>query len=166
MEMQRLWGTNGSSGVTTPFPGGKSAANTAAENAAKALRWGVSEMGLTLTIDGRDRPGVRCASGSAGAAGWRWPPPAGVNAGDLVAKIAQNFGHTPAVARGGDGSFVLDPAQLPNTTPNEVLDLLRATGNVLRGLGCRGGHGHGPFGGGKHPAQLDADGRRTYLQEE
>lgn len=141
MEMQRLWGVGDSGGVgadlrVRPFPGGKVAANTAAENAAKALRWGVSEMGLTLTVDGRDCPG--CDSPQRFCWGTRVEvaAPAGINAGDIVAKIAQDFGRSPAVARGGDRSFVLDPAQLPNTTPNEVLDLLRATGNALRGLGC------------------------------
>ena len=136
MEMHRLWGTGESGGVTLPFPGGKIAANTAAENAAKALRWGVSEMGLSLTIDGRDCPGCDSPQRFCWGSRVEVAAPAGVNAGDIVAKIAQDFGRSPAVARGGDRSFVLDPAQLPNTTPNEVLDLLRATGNAVRALGC------------------------------
>jgi hypothetical protein len=139
MEMQRLWGGGASRGIdagTTPaFPGGKVASNTAAENAAKALRWGVSEMGLMLTAEGNDCPG--CDSPQRFCWGTRVEvaTPAGVNPGDVVAKISQEFGRTPAVTRGSETSFVLDPAQLPNSTPNEVLELLRATGNALRGLG-------------------------------
>jgi len=136
MEMHRLWGTGESGGVTRPFAGGKVATNTAAENAAKALRWGVSEMGLTLTIDGRECPGCDSPQRFCWGSRVEVAAPAGTNAGDIVAKIAQDFGRSPAVARGGDRSFVLDPAQLPNTTPNEVLDLLRATGNAVRALGC------------------------------
>jgi len=133
-EMQRLWGGGGATGL---FPGGKVAAHTAAENAAKALRWGVSEMGLALTVDGRGCPG--CDSPQRFCWGTRVEValPAGVNSLDVVAGVAQSFGHTPAVACGSEGTLVLDPAQLPNSTPNEVLELLRATGNALRGLGCR-----------------------------
>jgi 3-dehydro-L-gulonate-6-phosphate decarboxylase len=136
MEMQRLWGAGGISGMMPTYPGGKVATNTAAENAAKALRWGVSEMGLMLTVDGNDCPG--CDSPQRFCWGTRVEVamPAGVNAGDVVAKIAQNFGRTPAVTRGSENSLVLDPEQLPSSTPNQMIDLLRATGNALRELGC------------------------------
>jgi len=135
-EMQRLWGSRGS-GASAPYPGGKVAGQTAAENAAKALRWGVSEMGLLLTVDGRECPG--CDSPQRFCWGTRVEValPAGVDAEEAVAKIASAYGRSPAVARGGEESFVLDAAHLPTGTPNEVLDLLRAAGNALRGLGCR-----------------------------
>lgn len=134
MEMQKLWG--GSGGVTPPFPGGKLASNTAAENAAKALRWGVSEMGLLLTIDGRDCPGCDSPQRFCWGSKVEIAPPQGVNAGEVVAKVSEAFGRTPAVSRGAEGSVVLDPAQLPTGAPNEALELLRATGNVFRSLGC------------------------------
>ncbi len=132
MEMHRLWGGEG---VAAPYPGGKVAANTVAENAAMALRWGVSEMGLMLTAEGDNCPG--CDSPQRFCWGTRVEveTPAGVSPGDVVARIAQIYGHTPAVAR-CERSFVLDPAQLPTGTPSEALDLLRAVGNALRGLGC------------------------------
>ncbi len=135
-EMQRLWGSGEVGGVTPPYPGGKVVTNTAAENSAKALRWGVSEMGLMLTVDGRDCPG--CDSPQRFCWGTKVEVAAlpRVNAGDIVAKISQSYGRTPAVTRGGENSLILDSAQLPNGTPNEVLALLRATGNALRGLGC------------------------------
>ena len=44
--------SNGSSSRTT---------STTADLAAKAIRWGVSEMGLWLTIDGRDCPGCNAS---------------------------------------------------------------------------------------------------------
>lgn len=133
MEMQRLWG---SGAATSPvYPGGKVALQSAAENAAKALRWGVSEMGLMLTVDGRECPG--CDSPQRFCWGTRVEvvAPAGLNAGDVVAQISEEFGRSPAVTRGAEGSFVLDPAQLPGGTPNEVLDLLRAAGRAIQRLG-------------------------------
>ena len=136
MEMQRLWGAGDSGGMAPPYPGGKVATNSAAENAAKALRWGVSEMGLMLTVDGNDCPGCDSLQRFCWGSRVEVAVPVGVNVGDVVARIAQSYGRTAAVARGSENSLVLDPAQLPNTTPNEVLELLRATGNALRGLGC------------------------------
>ncbi len=135
-EMHRLWSAGGAGSPMPPFPGGKLATNTAGENAAKALRWGVSEMGLNLTVDGRACPGCDSPQRFCWGSRVEVAAPAGLTAGDIVAKIAQGFGHTPAVVRGSEGSFILDAAQLPNTTPNEVLDLLRAAGNAVRGLGC------------------------------
>ena len=135
-EMQRLWGGGANNGVAAPFPGGKVAGNTAAENAAKALRWGVSEMGLLLTVDGRDCPGCDSPQRFCWGSRVEVVVPAGANTGDVLARMAASYGHTPAATRGGEASLVLDPAQLPNCTPNEVLELLRALGNALRGLGC------------------------------
>ncbi len=135
-EMQRLWGRGAPGGVATPYPGGKVATDTAAENAAKALRWGVSEMGLMLAVDGRDCPG--CDSPQRFCWGSRVEVlvPAGVSAGDVVARIAETFGRTPAVTQGSENRLVLDPAHLPDSTPSQVLDLLRATGHALSALGC------------------------------
>ena len=135
-EMQRLWGTGDLSGRAASYPGGKIATNTAVENAAKALRWGVSEMGLMLTVDGSDCPGCDSPQRFCWGSRVEVEVPAGVNVGDVLAKIAQTYGHTPAVTRSSENSLVLDPAQLPNSTPNEVIGLLRATGNAFRELGC------------------------------
>ncbi|HOG46546.1 MAG TPA: orotidine 5'-phosphate decarboxylase [Anaerolineae bacterium] len=135
-EMQRLWGHGGAGGLAPCYPGGKVAGNTAAENAAKALRWGLSEMGLMLTVDGNGCPGCDSPQRFCWGSRVEVAAPAGVHAGDVVARIAEGYGHTPAVTRGSNHSFVLDPAQLPHCTPNEVLELLRATGQALRALGC------------------------------
>ncbi len=137
-EMQRLWGGGVSSGLTPAYAGGKVATSTTAENAAKAIRWGVSQMGLMLTVDGTDCPGCDSPHRFCWGTAVEVAVPTGVDAGDLVARIAQNYGHTPAVTRSSNSSFVLDPARLPasGSTPTEVLELLKATGNALRTLGC------------------------------
>ena len=87
MEMHRLWGTGESGGVTLPFPGGKIAA-TQRPKMPPGLRWGVSEMGLSLTTWKR-LPGVTHLAVLLGSR--EVAAPAGVNAGDIVAKDRPGF---------------------------------------------------------------------------
>lgn len=103
--------------------------------AAKAVRWGVSEMGLMLTVDGRDCPG--CDSPARFCQGTKVDiyAPDGLRAGDVVRGIAQVFGPTEAFGQMGPDVFYLDPARIPRCTPQRVIDLLTATGNALRQLG-------------------------------
>jgi hypothetical protein len=93
-------------------------------------------MGLMLTVNGNDCPGCDSPQRFCWGTKVEVAAPAGVNPGDVVAKVAQGYGRTQAVARSSENAFVLDTAKLPNGTPNEVLDLLQATGNALRALGC------------------------------
>ena len=133
-EMTRLWGTG--AGMAPVFPGGKVAAATAAENAAKAIRWGVSEMGLLLTVDGRECPG--CDSPQRVCWGTRTEvvAPQGARADDLVSRMGQAFGRSAAFGKVNDNVIFLDPAQLQTGSVTEVLDLLRATGNAARSAGA------------------------------
>ena len=134
-EMQRLWG--GGELLAPSYPGGRSAAATAADQAAKAVRWGVSEMGLLLTVDGRECPG--CDSPQRFCWSSRTPIqcPAGVNATALVQSIAQTYGRSDAFGQISDGVFFLDPAQLATLNTNSVVDLLNGAGKALRQLGCQ-----------------------------
>jgi len=142
-EMQRLWG--GTELVAPAYAGGRTAALSVAENAAKAIRWSISEMGLSLTIAGRECPG--CDSPQRFCWGTRTEIalPAGVRVEELVARIRQQFGHSAAFGRATDNAFFLDPAELLSNqadgmTPamqNAVVELVRATGNALHALGAR-----------------------------
>jgi 3-dehydro-L-gulonate-6-phosphate decarboxylase len=142
-EMQRLWG--GKEPVAPAYAGGRAAGLSVADNAAKAIRWGVSEMGLLLTVDGRECPG--CDSRQRFCRGTRTEIalPAGVQADDLVARVGLEFGRSNAVGRASEGAFFLDSAALlgggtDGMTPsaqNAVIDLLRATGNALRSAGAQ-----------------------------
>ncbi len=134
-EMTRLWGTG--SATPTPFPGGKVAAASAAENAAKAIRWGVSEMGLLLTADGRECPG--CDSPNRVCWGTRTEvvAPQGTRADDLVSRMGQQFGRSGAFGKVSDGVIFLDPAQLQSGSVNEVMELLRAACNAARAAGAQ-----------------------------
>lgn len=106
-----------------------------AETAAKAIRWGVSEMGLWLAVDGRDCPG--CDSSQRFCSGTRTAIhlPAGVGANDLVQRIGRLFGPSGACGLESSDLFYLDPALIPDLSAGRVLELLRATGEALRQLG-------------------------------
>jgi hypothetical protein len=59
-----------------------------------------------------------------------------VRADELVSRVAQSFGRSPAFGKVNDGVFFMDPAQLANGATNEVLELLRAVGNAVRSCGA------------------------------
>jgi 3-dehydro-L-gulonate-6-phosphate decarboxylase len=129
----RLWG---SSEAASSW-GGRSTVTTSSfgDLAAKAIRWGVSEMGLLLTVDGRECPG--CDSPARFCQGTRTDiyTPRGVRAADVVGGITRIFGQSPAFGQVASNVFFLDPAHLPAPSPRQVIDLLNATGNALRQLG-------------------------------
>jgi 3-hexulose-6-phosphate synthase len=109
-------------------PGGIATTYTYEDQAAKAIRWGVSEMGLNLTIDGRECPGCNsparfCQDTKTGV----WVPD-GVSSQVIVDKIQASLGPDEKGAAGIEGanSFYLDVAQLPQLNRNNVLGLLTA----------------------------------------
>jgi 3-dehydro-L-gulonate-6-phosphate decarboxylase len=125
--IHRLWGG----------PGSELAAGLSfADTAAKAIRFGVSDMGLLLTVDGRDCPGCDSPQRFCQDTRTSIHCPPGVNAGDLIDSIGRIFGQSSAFGRESAGVFFLDPAQLPDLSASRVIDLLRATGNALRQLGA------------------------------
>jgi hypothetical protein len=134
--INRLWGGTGA-GVSEAHSGGLAAASSQAENAAKAIRWGVSEMGLLLTVDGRECPGCDSPQRICWGTATSVQCPAGVSSADIVQRASQIFGRSDAIGRASDGAFTLDPARLANLSPNGVIDLLNATGTALRQLGCQ-----------------------------
>jgi 3-dehydro-L-gulonate-6-phosphate decarboxylase len=126
-----LWsGTNRS-----PLP--YRAASTAADTAAKAIRWGVSEMGLLLTIDGRDCPG--CNSSQRFCHGTRTDVqlPAGTDSQQFIQQLLSNLGpgRSQAAGLGPPGSFFLDVGALSQLDEQNVLAMLSATGSALQRVG-------------------------------
>ena len=106
-----------------------------ADVAAKAIRWGVSEMGLLLTIDGRDCPGCDSPQRFCQGTITTIHCPEGIRVDDLVQGTAHIFELSRAFGRASEDAFFLDPAQLTDLLPGRVVDLLLATGNALRQLG-------------------------------
>ena len=113
-----------------------SAASSLADLSAKAIRWGVSEMGLSLVVDGRECPG--CDSDRRLCPGTQTDIqcPNNLRSDDVVRGLAQVVTANAAFGRVSENVFFLDPAQLGELSRNRVIDLLNATGTVLRQLGC------------------------------
>lgn len=117
--------------------GGGTIAHSRADQAAKAVRWAVSEMGLMLTVDGRECPG--CDAPGRFCQGTRTEIllPAGINQQELVNRITS----IDAAAGGGavgsaqPGTFYLDVGQLPRLNESSVVGLLAITGQALNALG-------------------------------
>ena len=127
-----LW-SSASSGVLSPRT--TSAASSLADLAAKAIRWGVSEMGLSLVVDGRECPG--CDSPRRFCLGTQTDIqcPGNLRSDDVVRGLAQIVNANGAFGRVSESAFFLDPAQLGDLSRNRVIDLLNATGTALRQLG-------------------------------
>jgi hypothetical protein len=141
-EMRRLWG--GQEPIAPAYAGGRAAGLAVSENAAKAIRWAVSEMGLLLTVDGRECPGCDSLQRFCWGTRTEIALPSEVQVDEVVARIGQEFGRSGAFGRISDTTFFLDPGQLAqgdagmtSALQNGVIDLLRATGNALRGLGAQ-----------------------------
>jgi 3-dehydro-L-gulonate-6-phosphate decarboxylase len=132
--IHRLWGSpRAAPSVVEARP---VASNMAADLAAKAIRWGISEMGLLLTMDGRNCPGCDAPDRFCRGTITEIQSPGGIPASQLVQVIAQIFGPGGAFGQITEDVFYLDPAQLDRITPERITDLLMATGNALRQLSC------------------------------
>jgi 3-dehydro-L-gulonate-6-phosphate decarboxylase len=106
-----------------------------AEQAAKAIRYGISEMGLSLVVDGRECPG--CDSPRRFCQGTQTDIqcPGNLPAAEVVRSLGQVFNANGAFGPVSESAFFLDPAQLGDLSRNRVIDLLNATGAALRNLG-------------------------------
>jgi hypothetical protein len=109
--------------------------NGIADLAVKAIRWGVSEMGLLLVADGRDCPG--CDSPQRFCLGPQTDIqcPGNLRATDVVRSLGQIVNANGAFGPVSESAFFLDPTQLGDLSRNRVIDLLNATGTALRNLG-------------------------------
>src|SRR5512135_1143927 len=87
--MQRLWGGGGA--VTPSYEGGRAASAAGSERAAKAIRWGVSDMGLLLTVDGRECPGCDSPRRYCQGTQTQVQCPAGVGASQVVQRLGQTY---------------------------------------------------------------------------
>lgn len=107
------------------------------ETAAKAIRWGISELGLALTVDGRECPG--CNSPARFCRGSRTDirMPAGVESQQFIRLLLANAapGESQAIGMDKPGSFYLDVGALSQINETTVLGLLSATSAALQKAG-------------------------------
>ncbi len=107
------------------------------DQAAKAIRWGVSEMGLSLTVDGRDCPGCNAPGHFCKGTRADIQIPSGVDSQQFFRQLMANIesGESTAVGMNGSGSFYLDVGALSQINENKVLGLLSATSVALQRVG-------------------------------
>ena len=131
--IHRLWGSSQSGYGTASVA---QSDTRAADLAAKAVRWGVSDLGLLLTVDGRSCPGCDAPDRLCQSTVTQVQCPPGVSAAQVAQALAHIFGQSGAFGPVSADVFYLDPAQLDRLAPDRVTELMAATGNALRQLGC------------------------------
>jgi hypothetical protein len=133
LALAELW-SGASAGALAPRA--NTALSALANLAAKAVRFGVSEMGLSLVIDGRECPG--CDSHRRLCLGTQTDIqcPNGLRSDDVLRALAQRMSANGAFGRVSENAFFLDPAQMGDLSRNRVIELLNATGLALRHVGC------------------------------
>ena len=133
LALSELWtGTSfeTSSSRTTSF------ASSLTDLAAKAVRWGISEMGLNLVVDGRECPG--CDSPRRFCLGTQTEIqcPGNLRSDDVVRGLARIVNAADGTyGRVSENAFYLDPSQFSDLSRNRVVELLNATGTALQQLG-------------------------------
>lgn len=112
-----------------------SAVSSIADLSVKAIRWGVSEMGLSLVVDGRECPGCDSPHRFCLNSQTNIQTPGNLRSADIVRSLGQSVSANGAFGEVSDNAFFLDPTQLGDLSRNRVIDLLNATGTALRKLG-------------------------------
>jgi 3-dehydro-L-gulonate-6-phosphate decarboxylase len=132
LALAELWSN---SSVGAPLSRTISAASSLPDLAAKAIRWGVSEMGLLLVVDGRECPG--CDSPRRFCLGTQTEIlcPDHLTSDDVVRGLARIVNSNGTFGRFSENAFYLDPAQFSDLSRNRVVELLNATGTALHQLG-------------------------------
>ncbi len=119
------------------FGGGATTAHSLSDQAAKAVRWGVSEMGLQLTVDGRDCPGCDAPGRFCHGTVTEIMVPRGIDGQTLVKQISAGLdaSDTTAVGWTAPDTFYLDVGALHRLNTPSVVGLLATTGLALNRLG-------------------------------
>jgi 3-dehydro-L-gulonate-6-phosphate decarboxylase len=114
---------------------GSLAAKSLSELAVKAVRWGVSDMGLSLVVDGRNCPGCDYPDRFCLGTQTEILCPSNLRAVDVVQGLGQILTAGGSFGLVNEGAFFLDPTQLSDLSRNRVIDLLNATGTAIQNLG-------------------------------
>ena len=119
------------------YYGGGVTGYSVSDQAAKAVRWGISEMGLYLTVDGRDCPGCDAPGRFCHGTRTEITVPPGIDSLVLVNQIAASLdtAESGAVGWTQPGTFYLDVGALPRLNTPAVVGLLATTGQALNRLG-------------------------------
>lgn len=124
------------SGSTTNFPT-STQKSLPIDLAAKAIRWGVSEMGLSLIVDGSNCPGCNSPARLCQSSRTDIHLPPGVDRQQFIRELIEKLGtgQSQAVGIGSPGSFYLDVGLLAQPGRESILSLLSATSAALQKVG-------------------------------
>ena len=132
MGLSELWSNSSieASSFRTMSP-----ASSLTDLTAKAIRWGISEMGLSLVVDGRECPG--CDSPRRFCLGTQTDIlcPGNLQSDEVVRGLARIVNANGAYGRVSENAFYLDPSRFSDLSRNRVIELLNATGTTLQQLG-------------------------------
>jgi len=107
------------------------------DTAAKAIRWGVSELGLKLTVDGRNCPGCNSPDRFCKTSRIDVLFPSGVDSWFFTNKIIDNIGagESGSVGINDGSSFYIDVSALSQINENKILNMLSAVSAALQNVG-------------------------------
>jgi 3-dehydro-L-gulonate-6-phosphate decarboxylase len=131
LTIARLWSD------TSPDALSSHPASPTTELAAKAIRWGISEMGLSLTVDGRECPGCNSPQRFCHGSRTEIQIPSGVDRQQFIRQLLASTEPAESQAAGVDtpGAFYLDVGALTRINESKVLNLLSATSDALQKAG-------------------------------
>lgn len=118
-----------------PSSNSTSPSTSLADLAAKAIRFGISDMGLSLVVDGRECPGCDSPRRICLGTQTEIQCPDNLGSDDIVRGLARNMNSDGTFGRVSESAFFLDPAQFSDLSRNRVVELLNATGTALGQLG-------------------------------
>lgn len=132
MAIREIW-----SGSYNRVPASPRTAAVSIDAAAKAVRWGISELGLSLTVDGAKCPGCNSQDRFCKSSRTEINIPAGVDRQPFISQLISNVasGESQAVGLSPNSAFYLDVGALSHLNESSVLNLLSATGTALQKVG-------------------------------
>lgn len=130
LTIQEIWsGSNGSYPSTVGV--------SSIEDAAHAVRWGASELGLTLTVDGRNCPGCKSPERFCKSSRTEIVLPSGVENQRFINQLVRNLdaSEMQAVGINDSNTFFIDVSLLSQINTAKVKSLLSAVGAALQSFG-------------------------------
>ena len=131
MAINNIWSGNYGRGVVA----GRMSA--VVDTAAKAIRWGVSELGLKLIVDGANCPGCNSPNRLCKSSKTDIQLPVGIDRHLFVNRLAGSLDAAEgrAVGLNADGSFYIDVGSLSQIKESSILRLLSAVSAALQQAG-------------------------------
>jgi len=131
MAIAEIWSGSNTHGSASPTR------SSSMDRAAKAIRWGISELGLALSVDGSNCPGCEAPGRFCQGSRTEIQIPNGVDAQQFFQHLNTQVGpaEAQAVGLGTPGTFFLDVGFLSQMSENNVLNLLTGLSRAMQNVG-------------------------------